>query len=56
MKKVPFTQFIKDYNEYYQCNVEVVRCNTLDLPEIMWDLYDTDDFEIDNDMEVIELY
>ena len=30
--------------------------NTNDLPEVMYNLYNTDDFEIDYDKETIELY
>lgn len=55
-KIVTYKQFIKDYNEYYQENVRVVRANTHELPEIIFNLYDTDDFEYDDDKEVIELY
>lgn len=54
--KISYDQFVKDYNEFYQENVRVVRCSTLDLPEIMYELYDTDDYEIDEDTETIELF
>lgn len=51
-----FEDFIQDYNKFYQCNFRIINCSTHDLPEIMDNLYDTDDFEIDNDNETIELF
>ena len=54
MMTITQDEFVNDYNEYYQCNFKVVKTN--DLPEVMYNLYDTDDFEIDYDKETIELY
>lgn len=51
-----FDQFVKDYNEYYQENVRVVRISTMEIDEIMFNLYDSDDFEIDYDNETIEVF
>lgn len=53
---ITFDKFIKDYNEYYQTNLRVININTHDIQEVMFDLYDTDDFEIDYDEESIELF
>lgn len=54
--KISYDQFVKDYNEFYQENVRVIRCDFSDLPEVMYDLYDTDNFEIDEDTKEIELF
>ncbi|WP_297993877.1 hypothetical protein [uncultured Clostridium sp.] len=51
-----FKEFVDDYNDYYQTNFNVVRVNSLELPEVMYYLYDTEDFEIDYDKKIIELY
>lgn len=56
MRIVTFEEFVVDYNEYYQCDLKVVRCNTNDIEEIIDNLYDNSDYEIDYDNEVIELY
>ena len=55
MMTITQDEFVNDYNEYYQCNFKVVKINTNDLPEVMYNLYNTDDFEIDYDKETIEL-
>lgn len=49
-------EFVKDYNEYYKTNVEVVSCTTLEIEEIIDNLYSCDDFEFDFDNETITLY
>lgn len=53
---ITYDKFVSDYNEYYQSNVRVVRVSTMDIGEIFWNLYDTDDFEIDEDNGAIELF
>ena len=55
-KEVTFDEFILDYNEYYQENVRILRTNTMDLPEIFFNLYDSDDYEIDEETETIRIY
>ena len=55
-KEVTYDEFILDYNEYYQENVRILRTNTMDLPEIFFNLYDSDDYEIDDDAETIRIY
>ena len=55
-KEVTYDEFILDYNEYYQENVRILRTNTMDLPEIFFNLYDSDDYEIDDDTETIRIY
>lgn len=37
-------------------DVRVIRTDSFELPEIIFNLYDTDDFEYDDDKEIIELY
>ena len=51
-----FAEFMDDYNEYYHTNFKAVRIYSQELPCVMYDLYDTDDFEIDYDKKIIELY
>lgn len=51
-----FHEFVKDFNEYYQVNYKVINVNTNDIYEVMFDLYDSDDFEIDYDLELIEIF
>ena len=56
MMTITQDEFVNDYNEYYQCNFKVVKINTNNLLEVMYNLYNTDDFKIDYDKETIELY
>lgn len=49
-------EFIADYNEYYQTNVKVLRCSTLEIEEIMYCLYDCEDFEFDFENDTLELF
>lgn len=51
-----FKEFVNDYNEYYKTNVEVVSCTTLEIEEIIDNLYNCNDFEFDDDNETITLY
>lgn len=51
-----YDQLVKDYNEYYQKNVRVVSCNTHNLCKIISNLYNTDDFEINEKEETIKLF
>ena len=55
MKKT-FNEFIADYNRFYQCNLRVIRIDTHEIFNVMYDLYDSDDFEIDYDKEIIEVF
>ena len=56
MTKITFDKFIKDFNTYYQIDYRVVRIDTNEIFETMFALYDADDFELDYDEEMIELY
>lgn len=54
MKSITFKEFIKDYREYYE--VDEVRFSYSDMEEILFCIYDTDNYEIDYDNKVIELF
>lgn len=56
MTSITFKQFIADYNNCYQTNYRIISTDTNNLPEIMFDLYDTDDFEVNYENNTIELY
>ena len=56
MTKITFDKFIEDYNKHYQTNCRVIRTDTNEIFGTMLDLYNTDDFELDYDEEMIELY
>lgn len=51
-----FKEFVHDYNNFYQTNLNVVKINPNEMDEVMYDLYDTDDFEVNYDEKIIELY
>lgn len=53
---ITFSQFIKDFNQYYQTEYRSIQLDSNSLIDSMLDLYDTDDFEIDWDNETIELF
>jgi hypothetical protein len=57
MKIVSFKEFIKDYMGYYNAknNNFSIRTNE-EMQEIMYDIYDTDNFEINYDNKTIEMY
>jgi hypothetical protein len=56
MKSVTFDQFVKDYNKKYNTNYGFIQTNTLDIESIISCVYDTDEFELNFDDEIIELY
>ena len=56
MTKVTFEQFINDFNELNQTNYRVIQLDTNSVCDTIYELYETDDFEIDYDEEIIELY
>lgn len=45
---ITFKAFIKDYRKYYNEKEVIVRNNS-EMQEILYDLYDNDDFEINYD-------
>lgn len=51
-----FKEFIKDYNEFYQTNLRVVNINSHEIFDVMYDLYDSDDFDINYDEKTIEIF
>jgi hypothetical protein len=55
MKTLTFKQFISDYEEYYQEKLTTIRTES-DMQEILYNIYDTDSFEMDYENKLIELY
>lgn len=55
MKNITFREFCKDYSEYYQTK-EVYIATESDMQEVIWELYDTENFEINYDNKIIEIY
>lgn len=53
---VTFDEFIKKYNEVYNENIRCLFTNTFEVDSIMDNLYNTDDFEINEETGTIELY
>jgi hypothetical protein len=54
MKTVNFEDFKRDYKEYYKDDGKYLMISTYsEMEEIMSDLYDTDDFVMDYENEVI---
>lgn len=50
-----FKEFIKDYRNYY--NEKVVRVvDESEMQEVCYDLYNTENFEIDYEAKTIELF
>ena len=49
-----FSDFITDYNHYYQCKFKELHLNDADLEEVIFDLYDSSDYEINYDEKTIE--
>jgi len=57
MKTISFKDFKKDYREYYNDKKKCFKISTYsEMEEILFDLYNTDKFEIDYEHEMIELY
>lgn len=52
---VNFKDFVRDFKSYYGKGAIRVG-NQVDMQEVMYDLYDSDDFEIDYDNEIIEIF
>lgn len=51
-----FKEFVEDYNEFYHCNLNCINCDTHSIFRIVNDLYNTDEFEINDEEETIELF
>jgi hypothetical protein len=57
MKEISFNDFIKDYREYYDERSKHISIRTEDdMQEVLFDIYDVENFEIDYENEIIELY
>ena len=57
MKTINFKEFKKDYREYYEDDGKYLMISTYsEMQEIINDLYSTDNFEMDYENEIIELY
>ena len=50
-----FSDFITDYNHYYQCKFKELHLNDADLEEVIFDLYDSSDYEIKKKKKTIEI-
>lgn len=55
MKVITFKQFTIDYKEFYKEKLTTIRTE-LDMQEILYDIYDSDSFEVDYENKLIELY
>jgi hypothetical protein len=53
---ITFDEFIAKYNKIYNTNVRYLFTNALEIDSIMENLYDTCEFDIDEETETIELY
>lgn len=53
---VEFDKFVTDYNNQYDTDYRLIRLDTFSLCDVIYDIYNSDDYEIDYDREVIELY
>lgn len=51
-----FNEFIKDFNEYYQVNYKNITLKDCDIPEVIYNLYDSDEFEVYYDLKLIEIF
>ena len=58
MMEKTFKEFSKDYGRYYGLKTgEYFRIETEDdMQEVIYDLYDTEDFEVDYENKVIFIY
>jgi len=56
MKTVSFKDFKKDYKEYYNDGKYLMISTYSEMEEILFDLYSVNNFEMDYENEVIELY
>lgn len=52
---ITFKEFIKDYYKYYN-EKEVIIRNNSEMQDVLYELYDTDEFEINYDERTIELF
>lgn len=52
---ITFKEFIKDYCKHYNEKEVIVRDNS-EMQEVLYELYDNDDFEINYDEKTIELF
>lgn len=56
MKLIPFKQFCKDYIDYYDIEDGKVSIKTeTDMDEVIFNIYDTDLYEIDYEYKTIIL-
>ena len=56
MEKIVFKQFICDYNEYYNEDVVKLKIQENDICNVIFDIYNSDDYEINYDTKTIEIY
>lgn len=57
MKTISFKEFINDYREYYNDHNKCFSIKTEeDMEEVIYDIYSTDNFDVDYEHGIIELY
>lgn len=54
--EITFKQFNKDFREYYNVKDSYTIRTHSDMEEVIYDLYNTDDFDINYDKNIIELF
>lgn len=54
--KVTFRKFDRDFREYYGIKGNYSIRTEKDMQEVMYDLYGSDDFEVDYENKVIFVY
>lgn len=53
MKTISYEQFVKDYNKHYFDNVGFVSCSTLEIDSIIEEVYNSCDYELNEDLIVL---
>jgi len=54
-KTITFKQFVKDFKDYYECKEVFIKTES-EAEEVIYDLYETDNFEFDYENKVVELW
>lgn len=54
-KVITFKEFGKDYRGFYKCKEVFIKTES-EAEEVIYDLYETDNFEFDYENKVVELW
>lgn len=54
--KITFKKFDRDFRDYYNIRGNYSIRTESDLQEIIYELYDTDKFEVNYEEKIIEIY